>query len=122
MTTATQAWVLLAIVLIFGFVMALVARSRFRTLLSEVSEYRERISILQLESSSSQGMLLAAEVAENANERLEEIRLKHASIANRLLDRIAGGLGEELSRRWRFCRPTGEREVEAKNRRAEPTP
>jgi len=101
MTTATQAWVLLTIVLIFGFVVAHIARSRFRTLLSEVSEYRERISIIQLESSSSQGRLLAAEVAENAaNERLEEIRLKHSQDREDAVARIAllEGSETELSR------------------------
>lgn len=121
MTSATQAWVILTIVLIFGFGLALMARSRFRTLLSEVSEYRERISILQLESSSSEGRLLAAEVAEKAaNERLEEFRGKHASDRESAAARIAllEGSERELSQQVAILQTDLESvRLEAKNQK-----
>ena len=64
---------LLAFLLTIASVIGWLALRRFRTLSSELSEYRQRISILQLESSESSGRLMAAEVAEEAaRERAEE--------------------------------------------------
>ncbi len=98
MTTSQSAWLLLTLVLILGSIMALLAWRRFRTLWDEVSEYRERISILQLEYSGFSGRLMAAEVAEEAAvERLEEIRSDHASDREDYAGRIAILQGSEAT-------------------------
>jgi len=98
MTTSQSAWLLLTLVLILGSIMALLAWRRFRTLWDEVSEYRERISILQLEYSGFSGRLMAAEVAEEAAvERLEELRSDHASDREDYAGRIAILQGSEAT-------------------------
>jgi hypothetical protein len=59
MSLLTQAWTWVAIMLTIGIILGWQAWLQFRTLMSELSEYRQQISILQLENT-------AAEVAEEA--------------------------------------------------------
>jgi len=101
MTTAQVAWTLLFLVLILGLSIGVLAWRRFRTIWDQMSEYRDRVSILQLESSGVEGRLAAAEVAEEAAlERIEELRSSHAADREANAGRIAllEGSERELSR------------------------
>lgn len=101
MTVEVQAWGFLIIVLIFGCLIGWMAWIRIRDLIGQLSEYRERISILQLESSENSGLRMAAEVAETAaRSELEDLRTKHASDRETMVARIAllEGSEQELSR------------------------
>ena len=90
MATVTQAWAVLALVLTIGLFFGWLALMRFRTLMSEISEYRESISFLQLETSGLSGRLMAAEVAETAAfSLLEELRIKRGEDREGAAARIA---------------------------------
>jgi predicted Holliday junction resolvase-like endonuclease len=94
--------VLVAIVLTIGSVLGYQAWVRFRTLMSELSEYRERISILQLESTTAGVAEEAArERAEGAVVALEGLRRSHAEDREASVARIAllEGSERELSHR-----------------------
>lgn len=102
MSVTTQMLVLVAIVLTIGSVLGYQAWVRFRTLMSELSEYRERISILQLESTTAGVAEEAArERAEGAVVALEGLRRSHAEDREASVARIAllEGSERELSHR-----------------------
>lgn len=102
MSVTNQMLVLVAIVLTIGSVLGYQAWVRFRTLMSELSEYRERISILQLESTTAGVAEEAArERAEGAVVALEGLRRSHAEDREASVARIAllEGSERELSHR-----------------------
>ena len=98
MSLLTQAWTWVAIMLTIGIILGWQAWLQFRTLMSELSEYRQQISILQLENAAAEVAEEAAiERAESAESHLEGMRLQHARDREEAAGRIALLEGSETT-------------------------